>query len=529
MARPAPEAHPEIVRQLGRHAGNHALARYLLQRTPADDPRSLDIEETFQASTRTIRKVETVKTDAGDPKSGRAPSVEEVYWVEFKITEDGVMTGSARTVSGDGKLRSTRLRLGTEFKAAIERFREKGIEVRAFDAEWSYMSDTEKSVNLSEFEKNLKTNPKGGRTGAARQTPTGKVAVKEGFTEVTVGETTMEADPDIGPGKYPKVRARFEQPRTGSLPGAPTTGGTGSTTPTRGGSQAPPSTTTTATRVKAGVGLAILGVNIGMNWIIERKNESRMREALGRLEPDVLADQKRHPQMGFLLVFRYTGARQTPDGPSATGRFAGVSFRRAYTKAEAEASWKREPRIDPDESFTTQWIEPSVPPPPMAIHTPFRKVAMAKFAKLPEIEFQKVEFAEWGGFDSDGTQAVNAARWREKAEAFRFLVLEMAPAVDHYDINGRPAKKEIDIGQASVKGGQVPVLLLDGKEPAVTVWPADSSTAELFAAARQVDDKEHKLDINTNMRIVRWLRPPQVEIVEDLRGGGPAEVKGEGS
>ena len=518
-----------VVRELGRAAGNRAVGRYLLQRTPSDDPRSLDLQETFQASTRTLRKVEVLTTDAGDPKSGRAPSIEEVYWVEFTVNEHGVMRASARTVSGDGKLRSTRLRLGTEFNSAIERFREKGVDVKAFDAEWSYMNDKEKSTNLTEFENNLKANPKAGRVGAARQTPSGKVAVKAGFNDVTVGETTMEADPDIGPGRYPKVRARFAQPGVGPLPGTPTTSGTsttgGSTPPARGTGGGSPSTTTTATRVKAGVGLAIIGVNIGLNWIIEKQNESRMKKALERLEPDVRAEQQRHPTMGFLLVFRFTGARRTPDGPSATGRFQGVSYRRAYTQEEAEAARKSEARIDPDESFMTQWIGPSVAPSPLEIHTPFPKVGLAKFAKLPEIEFQKVEFAEWGGFDEDGTQSVNASRWRAKAEAFRFIVLEMPSKIRHYDINRRPSTKSIDVGEASVKGGKVPVLMLDGDEPAVTVWPADTSTAELFQAAQRVDDKEGKLTINTNMHIVRWVRPAQVEIVQDFRNGGATEAK----
>jgi hypothetical protein len=173
----------------------------------------------------------------------------------------------------------------------------------------------------------------------------------------------------------------------------------------------------------------------------------------------------------------------------------------------------------------TPWIEPSVAPSPLEINTPFRKVAVAKFAKLPEIEFQKVEFAEWGGFDEDGTQSIDVSSFRKKAEAYRFIVLEMPSTIRHYDINRRPDTKSIDVGQASVKGGKVPVLLLDGDEPAVTVWPADTATAALFKAARKVDDKEGKLNINTNMHIVRWMRPAQVEIVQDLSAGKSTEVK----
>jgi hypothetical protein len=516
---------PQVVRTLSRQAGNRAVGRLLLQREPVADARDLERQETFDVAARTIRKSELLATDKGDPRTGRKPSLQEVYWVEFTVNADGVMSASARTVSPDGRLRSPKLRLGTEFTAALKQFKAKGIDVKAFDADWSYMSDTEPSTNLKAFEEYLKKNPKASRADAARRTPSGKIALRAGFTEVTVGDTTVEPQKDIGTGKYPRVRARFSRPGTGPLPGAPTPG-------VKGGPTAPPATgapptTKTSTRVKGGVALVILGANVGLNWIIEARNGKRMQEALAKLEPGLRKEQQQHPTMGFLLIFRFTGARQTPDGPSATGRFQGVTYRRGYTRAEVEARWNQEPPLDPDQSFMTAWIDPSVAPSPLELHTPFEKVALAKFADIRKIRFQDVQFAEWGGFDEDGqSSTLDASTFRDLAEGYRFIVLRMPSEIRHYDINRRVKQKSIDIEERAVRGGHVPVVMLDGDEPAVAVWPADKTTAELFAHTRPVDDKERKLDVNTNIRLVRWLRPAQVEIVQHFKDRRPGEVTG---
>ena len=241
----------------------------------------------LDASGRTYRRSEMIRTDAGDPASGRAPSMEEVYWVEFKVNGDGVMTGSVRTVSTDRTARSPSLRLGTEFAAALKAFKGKGIDVKAFDAEWSFMSDKEMSVNLETFQSNVKAGKT--REEAARRTPSGKVATGAGFTEVSVGGTTSEADPDIGSGTYAKVRARFSRPGAGKLPGDPGSG-VGSTDAKGGGGSGPAtqsndSTYKRGTRVTAGLTLAIMGANIAFNWIIVAGYEKRIKQSLAKVEP----------------------------------------------------------------------------------------------------------------------------------------------------------------------------------------------------------------------------------------------------
>ena len=398
-----PEATYETLRRLGQGAGNRALARRLIQREPATDTRPLELSGGIDTSGRTYRRSEMVRTDAGDPASGRAPSMQEVYWVEFKVNGDGVMTASARTVSPDRSARSPNLRLGTEFGAALTAFKTKGVDVKAFDAEWSFMSDKEMSTNLEVFQNNVKAGKT--REQAARTTPSGIIADRAGFKEVSVGATTSEADSEIGTGTYPKVRARFSRPGVGKLPGDPGSGVTGGSD-TKGGSgpatQSSGSSHTKGARVTAGLTLAIMGANIAFNWIIEAGNEKRIKQSLGKLEPEMLKDRADSPTMGFLLVFRFSGGRVSADGPSAAARFEGLSYRRAYTESEAMTRWRNESRYEADASYSFKWIDPQVMPSPFELYTPFEKVALAKFADVRKIQFQNVEFAEWGGFGDDG-------------------------------------------------------------------------------------------------------------------------------
>jgi hypothetical protein len=57
--------------------------------------------------------------------------------------------------------------------------------------------------------------------------------------------------------------------------------------------------------------------------------------------------------------------------------------------------------------------------------------------------------------------------------------------------------------------------MLDGTA-AVTVWPADSETEELFAQTTKISDKEGKLSPIPNIDLIRWLRPDQVQLISPL-------------
>jgi hypothetical protein len=58
--------------------------------------------------------------------------------------------------------------------------------------------------------------------------------------------------------------------------------------------------------------------------------------------------------------------------------------------------------------------------------------------------------------------------------------------------------------------------MLNSSIAAITVWPADEQTAELFAHSDGVGDKEGKLDPITNMDLIRWLKPSQVQLLNKV-------------
>lgn len=517
---------------LSRHAGNRAVCNQLIQREPPKtrpevpvDPRTFQAEDSWDPTTRTYRRSDWFVS--GGDKSGRLPDRTETYWAEFKVNEHGVMQVSARTVSADGKVRSGRLRLGDEFNNALARFKAAKIDVKAFDAEWSHMSDTEVSTNLQKFNQHLADNPKASRAEAARATPSGKIAARLGFKEVSVSATTMEKDPDIGSGTYPKVRARFSKPGTGVLPGDPgvksggtVTGGKGTPTPPTASKDGGTTTTTTKQRVKAGAGLAILGVNIGANMVIDALNAKRMQADLTRNEPAMQQAQDQDPTLGFLLVFYFEGGVDSGEGATASGRYVRMGWRQGYTESEATDSWRKEPRhLQRGDTQAFQWIPPKQAPPPEVMYAPFRKVAVAKFADIANIRFQKVSFAEIGGFDEKGQdEKVDATRWKTIADDYRFIVMEMPSSVPYRDVAGHRDTMSVPLSARRTRGGDVPVILLDDDTPAVAVWPVGENVQKLFSLMRPINDKEGRLMI-TNIRFVRWLRPEQVEVVQSLDRG----------
>jgi len=277
----------------------------------------------------------------------------------------------------------------------------------------------------------------------------------------------------------------------------------------------PPTTTKLGTRVKAGATLAILGANVTLNWLIESGNEERIRKEIKAKEPLLLKEQKEDPTLGFLLLFRYRGGADSGEGPTASARFEGLGWRRGYTENETKAAWKAAARIDaPDSTYQFGWVEPLTPPSPEVLATPFEKVGLAKFADIRKIEFQRVQFKEWGGFDTNGWDGpVDATKW-DDAEGFRFIVMRMPPKISYRNVGGRLDTKEVTIRDQPVSGGDVPALMLDGTVPAITVWPADEKTAKLFAATEEVGDKEGKLEPLANIDVVRWLRPSQVKLLK---------------
>ena len=474
---------------------------------PTPFPGRLTKEEVISPDGRHVR-ISEYGTDPAERRTpGQKPSLTELFWVDFEVDAKGAMAVSARTVDPKGVHRSPTLNLKAEFAKALTHFQTKAkTEVREFVGDWSWMTATEMSTNLTEYRRRRAAGAK--PEEAARQTPSGKVAVGLGFTEVRVLSDGPETLTHIGDNKqYQRVRVSFSRPGGGNPP-------TGvAPQPAPDPSRTGGSTTKTRTRVAAGGALLVLGTSVALNWLIEGGNEKRIREQMAKLEPALRKEQQDDPTLGFLLVFRYTGGATGSEGAHASARFAALNYRRGYTRSEAEARWKAEPRLDPDATYEFGWIEPAQKPSPLVVYAPFPKVALAKFADIRSIEFQRVQFKEWGGFDTAGKDGpVSAAKWAEVAEAFRFLVLRVPSRINVINVGGRLTARSVPSLSVTVVGGTVPALNLDS-DPGVTVWPADAETKNLFDHTTRISDKEGKLSPVANVGLVRWLKPSQVRII----------------
>jgi hypothetical protein len=513
LARSSPEQRKKVVEGLSATAGNRRVTGMLL-RTPAEEPtpypHPLRTERVEAPDGRSFRISQWGSDPTEKLKPGQKASEVEVFWVEFEVDPQGTMRSSARTVDPSGRYRSPTLRLKEQFNKAIEFFKGKpGGGPAHFEGDWSYMSPTEPSANLKAYNKAIKEGKS--PADAARATPSGRVAAGAGMTEVQVLSDKPEKVEEIGDGKdYQRVRARFSRP----TPGRPPQGTGGATPPARTGGST--SNTKASTKAAAGAALVVMGTSIALNWLIESGNEKRIREELARKEPQIRKEQEQDKTLGFLLLFRYRAGASGLEGSSASPRFEVLSWRRGYTRAEAEDEFRRQPIADVDHRYEFGWIEPLVAPSPLVVATPWRKVAVARFTDISKIAFQKAAFKEWGGFDTNGRNGpVDARRWDADARAFRFIVLQPPKEITIHNVAGRRAQKEIDSRQIAVAGGTVPALDLDGTA-AVTVWPADAPTERLFEHTDKISDKEGKLRLVPNIDRVRWLLPDQVTLVSTL-------------
>ncbi len=163
------------------------VAGLMLQRQ-AIDPRALETETID--TPRHLRVSQWLVETSPGGGSKRT----ELYWVDFEVDSKGVMTASVRTVLADRKYRSGLLRFGERFRNALQRFQANGVEVNAFEGDWSYMTADEISDNLRVFREEMEQG--GTREEAARRTPTGKVATSSGF-ELTSVENVPESQPHL--------------------------------------------------------------------------------------------------------------------------------------------------------------------------------------------------------------------------------------------------------------------------------------------------------------------------------------------
>ncbi len=270
----------------------------------------------------------------GTPLTGGMPFREQVYWATFEVDAEGVMRVSARMVSPSG-FRAPDWTLRSKFKEALEVFRRGGVEVRAFEAEWGYMGPGEISHNLDAFFKNVKKNP-GMQLEAARTTPSGKVAVENGFTDVSIvsepGYQPSQVAGHTGVSESrPVVRVRFAVKGTPLAEGVPAP----STAPA-GAIERPPVPTTATTlpiegtaiparRIPAGVKAGIgWGLQIGLFVFFWWAGRERAKQQAAFLKE--LQSKKIDPAIDAALVAQASDGYRVHDAAPGTPMYANVTI-----------------------------------------------------------------------------------------------------------------------------------------------------------------------------------------------------------
>jgi GH24 family phage-related lysozyme (muramidase) len=303
-------------------------------------------------------------------------------------------------------------------------------------------------------------------------------------------------------------------PRSGSSP-SPTGGAPPQQTPGGG----PTSTTPTSARVTAGATLAVLGANIAFNWVIGALNEKRIQRALDAMNKELTAVHEQQSNMGILLIFSFSGGADSGQGPTAAARFERVTYMTALSRDYAMEQWRRQPRIDPPGMrYEFGWIDaisPQAVPP-----ADWGPTALAKFADVSEIEFQRMGFAQIGGFDTKGTVGpVNFSKY-PIAKGYQFYVLQIPSSIPYYGPGGGLKHESVRIENRSVAGGTVPAMIIDDTAIAAVV-AANADTLGFFhakgaQASMEIDDKNNALRAVPNIDEVRWLRLKQIQVIKRL-------------
>jgi hypothetical protein len=214
--------HTESGRRLIAHELSHIVQQHAMGSTTISpgfvlqrqviDPRALQTETI--STPRHLRISEWLI----EPVAGGGSSQTEMYWVDFEVDAKGVMRASVRTVAPDRAYRSAKLRFGEQFRAALQHFDANGVEVNAFEGDWSYMTKDEISENLKVFREGMAAGKT--REKAAGATPSGRVATRSGF-ELTSVENVPESQEHLaeeGVRRW-RVKALFHRVPAPSKPG----------------------------------------------------------------------------------------------------------------------------------------------------------------------------------------------------------------------------------------------------------------------------------------------------------------------
>ncbi|MEO8690885.1 MAG: hypothetical protein ABI611_22055 [Solirubrobacteraceae bacterium] len=294
-----------------------------------------------------------------------------------------------------------------------------------------------------------------------------------------------------------------KDPGGGPNPPATKPGPTSTDSGTGGSTKSPP-TYTTGQRITALAAAAAIVANAAGNAIINWQNKRDIAAALERDEATLQSEQAARPQLGFLLVTSFAGGADSGEGPTAAARFKGVTWYRAETEYEAKAQVRDMTR---DVTYSFAWI------PPIEPVSDWGKDGLAMFADVSKMRFQRLGFAQLGGFKVKRSYPANLGEKSQKwASGLRFFVLKPPPTVNYRGVRGGNETESLTLSQRTVADGTVTAIMIDG-DPIVPVIAADQDTANFFRADAALGLDHSGVVKERNVNDIRWLLPDQIEMV----------------
>jgi hypothetical protein len=522
-------------------------------------PQRLDQEPVKTPTTYELSEGRWVKEDGRDVWH-------EEYWARFEVVNGNlrVSVRTSRTTEAGVLERSPSLRYDEQARAAIDWFASQGNPVERWPTEWSFMKPGEMSTNLKVFKEGLAQGLS--EEDAARLTPTGKLAIAHGFTEVLVLGSTQESDTEIKPsdealpqgqrelfekqrvvfsrsgapspgrpvggggsGGGPTPRPILDVPPVTGIPGRPTGGGTAAPTIAEspelrahlGPAQAPVELaqlpTGGAARTDAH-GLLLDMVGAALNRINDEEQRRRAKAEMLALEPEIARLREQRPDCGVLLIPIYRqlqadGHAVIKPGPGLVRIVIGVG----RDPREADVNRLNPPASAPGGIFEHDfeadhtWIpalRPVDPPPPAP---PFPIVALATFASRKPTLTDVI----WaGGFDDLGETTL----YVEGAVEPRFYVLQLPQTIKAGVPNLRDPRTDTYVIDQDVRAG-LPVARLDVYVPwdddvGAAIFPADAATAKLFNEAPAIQRWRLLVPQRPSYTLIRWISPEQIRVLQ---------------
>lgn len=163
----------------------------------------------------------------------------------------------------------------------------------------------------------------------------------------------------------------------------------------------------------AGLELLFKGIHLLLNYLNDRKQQSKAQSDLRALEKRIEQDLKSNPAHGVLLTFRYIMDAGNPEAAGSPGyRYTDVMYGRGLNMSEARLDQARHPQIKqgirPGESYKYEerWVAPTKKSGVAALRRPFRVIGAGSFVQ-GKAKLEKVKYTTVQDFDDEGAVKVS--------------------------------------------------------------------------------------------------------------------------